>query len=108
MLLIAALLFHLAQLEPYVDQSLDEVKKAPFLNQEVEVRGYLHQNEAGEWFLSADLGVKSCCVGKGERKRREIFLLNGFSGENLRKPVLVKGFLKLDKTEKHVYVLEEK
>lgn len=108
MYLIATLLFHLVELESYVNKSIEEVKQAPFLNQEVEVRGYIHQNQVGEWFLSADPGIETCCVGKKERRRREIFLVNGFSGEKSHKPVLVKGWLMLDKNEKHFYTLEER
>jgi hypothetical protein len=65
----------------------------PYLNQEVELRGFLYQNQdKKEWVLCSMPNLKSCCVHKANSF--PIYLMDFHPSEPIHNAVEVQGILK--------------
>ncbi|MGZ3633454.1 MAG: hypothetical protein ACXU9U_04065 [Parachlamydiaceae bacterium] len=42
--------------------------------QNVKIRGFMYQGNEGNWILSAEPNLKSCCVGTSSKKGSQIFV----------------------------------
>jgi hypothetical protein len=80
--------------------SLQEVSAPEFLDQEIEVKGFLHQMPEGEWVLSSQPNVRSCCTGK---KHPKVEVKGEIENPQKAKVVTVQG--KLIKKDDH-YAIE--
>ena len=57
------------------------------------LKGFLYQTGEGNWILSNEPHLKSCCLGKKELQHTQIQLLGDFSNADLNKPLHVEGTL---------------
>lgn len=72
--------------------------------EKIEIRGFLYQGKNGEWILSGEPNLKSCCVGSMEKRSQQIILHDTFSQEQINKVVHLQGILH---KQDHLYILDE-
>ncbi len=68
---------------------------AAYIDQEVEVRGFVREAPNGGWLLCDQPNVKSCCMGKTHLIHRQIGLPENFSAD-VTKAVTLQGLLRVD------------
>lgn len=61
-----------------------------FVDKDIAISGYLYEQAVGEWVLSSEPNLKSCCVGKST----QISVVGDSLLPSLEKPIVVQGTLK--------------
>ena len=59
--------------------------------EELSLRGFLYKTDQGEWILSAEPNLKSCCVGTKSKAQSQVALSGNLDESHLQKAVTVKG-----------------
>jgi len=78
-------------------QHPDEMQKHHL--EEVEIWGFLHQGDEGNWVISPEPSLRSCCIQSEKKIFEQIALSPPFEGEPTPYPVKVKGIFKVDPRE---------
>lgn len=107
------LTFHM--LEAWPNQDGEVVEGISRLSQQrVRIRGFLFASSSGEWVLSAEPNLKSCCVGSKEKANRQIVIRGGIEGAGeyghvvqLEGRFIVDPIKDADGRWKKIYALEE-
>lgn len=68
---------------------------ADYIDQEVQIRGFIYKNDEGRSVLSSKPTIASCCQKKEENLSHQIFL-DGLTAESSGRVVAVQGFFTLD------------
>lgn len=69
----------LSQIENQKSIADVEKKIGSFHGQEVEIRGFLYQNNKGSWVLASEPNLRTCCVGSQANLHRQIFIKGEFA-----------------------------
>lgn len=76
-------------------------------SQEVLMRGFTYQTSSGQWILSPDPHLKSCCVGATAKAKEQVLLFGDFTSLPKAVAVVVQGHWHIRSGQKtKVYVLE--
>jgi hypothetical protein len=89
--LASSLTLPFAQLAQQEEDPLRAATVESYHNRQVTVRGFLYQTPDNRWVLSSEPNLKSCCIGTGERRARQILLPPDLLGLITQQPVTVKG-----------------
>jgi hypothetical protein len=57
----------------------------------IKVRGFLFRGDAGQWVLSSEPNLKSCCVGKESKRDKQILLDGQYEEGMINQVVEVEG-----------------
>jgi hypothetical protein len=74
------------------DLLLEETLKS-LGHKEVQLRGFLHQDDKGHCSVASQQSLRSCCLNGKTRAALQVFLDKEFSTEQLKQIVTVKGSL---------------
>lgn len=67
-----------------------------YLNKEIHIRGFVYQNDRGQYVLSSKPDLASCCQKKQENIPHQIFLEGTEFSSSGGKTIAVQGFLTLN------------
>ena len=92
---------------PFVEITNDPtpLEKAKFYDlQEITVRGFLYQTSEGQWILSTEPNLKTCCVGSKQKAHKQIALEKSFEGIKADHVIALKGKFNIQ-DEAHPFLL---
>jgi hypothetical protein len=65
------------------------------------LKGFLYRLPSGEWILSSEPGLKSCCLGHPSKLRSQVFLTGDFSPYTSNTLLNVQGTMHTTSEGKH-------
>lgn len=62
-------------------------------HEEVVIRGFIYQSKSGDWILSPEPNLRSCCVGTAHKASQQLVLEGDFSTQTQHKIVALRGII---------------
>jgi len=59
------------------------------------LKGFLYQANSGEWILSSEPHLKSCCIGSQDKQHIQVHLVGDYSTYSTNQPMTVQGDLRI-------------
>lgn len=69
----------------------------------IQIRGFAYKKTDGQWILSPDPALKSCCVGAALKAKEQIFLSGNFAPLSEAQAIVVQGNLHTHTTRNVVH-----
>jgi hypothetical protein len=71
-------------------------KEENFHQKEVYLRGFLFKSEKGQWILSSEPNLKTCCIGSSKKVLSQVLLEGHFQDSFVNEAVTLQGLLLID------------
>lgn len=59
----------------------------------IRIKGFLYLSKEGQWVLSTEPDLKSCCIGSASKRENQIVLLGDFNASTVNRAATVEGIL---------------